>query len=490
MTIETKSSQNTARPTSGADAHHAKNKPGATGNSGQGAPGGFMAILASLDTSELAVVATPVTTGPALQAYAEGASALAATDGNGGSLKPALRGGPDGLRGLATDGDASGALDDANGKLLQDIPSDASATNLLLPTDTAATALPVVTELPPQASALLAQSLQWTVASTISPDEAKARDAGAAAPDIGLGVRLLNSSEAPQRTQIPGDLDEQFVKGPIAKDGMGSGVRLPSSSETPQRTQIPVDLDVQSTKESIAKGGKLYKDGAARPATVSATLAMSADITSQSDSRASVFLAAKITGQSQTPVTTALAMANTLAPTRRDESTCERSVFRSTVPDGGAMAQTYAPTAAGVQTHGAVEPPAPTDMYVAEKVAYWISNDVQNAEMKLDGIGTEPVEVSIRMQGNEAHIAFRTDEILARSALESASVHLKDLLQREGLVLSGVSVGTSGAGDSGDQERRSRQGLRQSVVVSQQPAGGDRITGTGRATRGALDLFV
>jgi len=447
MTIETKSSPNTSRPTSGADAHHAKSKPGAIGNSGQGAPGGFMAILASLDTSELAVA-----TDPALQADAAGA--LAATDGNRGGLKPALRGGPDGLRGLATDGEGSGAMDDAVGKLLQDIPSDASATNLPLPTDVDTTALPVATDLPPQASALLAQSLQWAAAPASSPEPGKSDQAAGGAAGMGLGIRSQLTAETPQRAQVLGDWGGE------------------------------------SAKESIAKAGRLQRDAVARQASVDAALAVPTDAASQPDSRVSAFLAAKLADQPATPMATALAMANTLAPTRRDESTRERSVFRSTVPDGGAMAQTYAPTAAGAQTPGAVEPPAPTDMYVAEKVAYWISNDVQNAEMKLDGIGTEPVEVSIRMQGNEAHIAFRTDEVLARSALESASVHLKDLLQREGLVLSGVSVGTSGAGDSGDQERRSRQGLRQSVVVSQQPAGGDRITGAGRATRGALDLFV
>ncbi len=460
MTIETKSSQNTSRPTSGADAHHARSKPGGAGSPGPGTPGGFMAILAALDTSELAVATTPGATDPTLQASAADANALAAMDGNRGGLKSALRGAPDGLCGLATDGDGSGALDpaaafdDAIGKLLQDIPPDVPATDSPMPTDTVAMALPVVAELPAQASALLAQSLQWTA--------------------------------APANSQEPGRLDQAAGAGP----SMGLGARSQLSVETPQRAQVLGDWDGQAAKEAIARTGRMQRDAAARQASADAALAAPVDAGGQPDARASAFLAAKLTEQPSTPMATAVAMANTLIPMRRDESTRERSVFRSTVPEGGAMAQTYAPAVPGAQGPGTVEPPAPTDMYVAEKVAYWISNDVQNAEMKLDGIGTEPVEVSIRMQGNEAHIAFRTDEVLARSALESASVHLKDLLQREGLVLSGVSVGTSGAGDSGDQERRSRQGSRQSVVVSQQPVGGDRIAGASRATRGALDLFV
>ena len=61
------------------------------------------------------------------------------------------------------------------------------------------------------------------------------------------------------------------------------------------------------------------------------------------------------------------------------------------------------------------------------------------AEMKLEGLGDSPVEVSISMNGNQAHVAFRTDEVQARDALENAGVQLKEMLQRDGVVLSGMS---------------------------------------------------
>jgi flagellar hook-length control protein FliK len=187
----------------------------------------------------------------------------------------------------------------------------------------------------------------------------------------------------------------------------------------------------------------------------------------------------------------ALAAASTSVPARRDDPSRERSVFRANASDGSTISQPYLPTASTTSVQTTPDAPTATDTLVADKVAYWISNDVQNAQMKLDGIGDKPVEVSIRMQGNEAHIAFRTDELQAQTALENASVHLKDLLQREGLVLSGVSVGGSGAGGAGEQERGSRQGMRQVVVTSVQAASGaDRNTGMSRVTGGALDLFV
>jgi flagellar hook-length control protein FliK len=190
------------------------------------------------------------------------------------------------------------------------------------------------------------------------------------------------------------------------------------------------------------------------------------------------------------PVAAALTTAVAATPGRREDMARERSVFRSNVPDATAPVQTYAPPNTNGIFTNAPAPVTSMETYVAEKVAYWISNDVQNAEMKLDGIGELPVEVSIRMHGNEAHIAFRSDELHARAALENASEQLKDMLQREGLVLSGVSVGTAGAGDAGSQERKSRQGARQAGVVSVQPAPTESVAGSRRSTGGALDLFV
>jgi flagellar hook-length control protein FliK len=187
----------------------------------------------------------------------------------------------------------------------------------------------------------------------------------------------------------------------------------------------------------------------------------------------------------------AAAVANVAAAvvSRREDQPRERSVFRSGTEETVApqAISTAAPT---LTVSSSPEVIAPTDAFVAEKVSYWISNNVQNAEMTLDGIGDRPVEVSIRMQGNEAHVAFRTDELQTRAALENASAHLKDMLQREGLVLSGVSVGTAGTGDSGAQNGQPRQGARQATVTTLQPLGGDLRGVSNRATSGGLDLFV
>jgi hypothetical protein len=201
-------------------------------------------------------------------------------------------------------------------------------------------------------------------------------------------------------------------------------------------------------------------------------------------------LIAKIVDETFVPITVTAFAASVLSPVRREDQIRERTVFRSTAEDGFTVGQTLTPTtgSAAVQYTSAMQM-AP-EVFIAEKVAYWISNDVQHAEMRLDGIGSDPVEVSIRMHGNEAHVAFRTDEWQARAALENASTHLKELLQREGLVLTGVSVENSGTGGAGDKQGRSRQGGRQTSVVSAVPMQADRGVVSRRVDGGSLDLFV
>jgi flagellar hook-length control protein FliK len=182
---------------------------------------------------------------------------------------------------------------------------------------------------------------------------------------------------------------------------------------------------------------------------------------------------------------------------KAEKSTSERTASALKTAEPG-----YSGTAFGVSTPdfsqpGAAAPITAPEMQVAEQVTYWVSQNVQNAELTLDGLGQSPVEVSISVQGKEAQINFRTDEAATRGVLEAASAHLKDLLQREGMVLSGVSVGTSGgrdaSGDSSGAARRARHAARQGAIAPLQ-VGGVTAPETGRRVAAgagrSVDLFV
>lgn len=102
-----------------------------------------------------------------------------------------------------------------------------------------------------------------------------------------------------------------------------------------------------------------------------------------------------------------------------------------------------------------------TEMHVAEQVSYWIGRGAQNAELEVEGLGEGPVKVSIELQGQEARVEFRADQAQTRQILQDSMPHLRELLEREGLVLSGLSVGSSGSERGAGQTGQGRQGSRQ-----------------------------
>jgi flagellar hook-length control protein FliK len=407
-----------------------------------------MAILASLDTSEVVTPTTGLLADGALPGNAPAATALAALARAAGALKGTRQTGD-----AASDVDPNATEGDL-GKFLQGSAADVAAVVAgALPTPGDDKLQP---DLAMDTSALLAQAAQWSAAPVADTESANPSVAAGGAANLVVAAKLPHMQARPEGATVAGT--------------------------------SPVG---DTTTELAGKVGKAQRDVFARLASVQAAMSAPAELGNPAADARQAQLLQKVSETPMAPIATALAAANTVAPARSEDSAKERSVFRSNASEGiSSVGQSYVPSASGASSIAAPDPVTPTDTYVAEKVAYWITNDVQNAEMKLDGIGDKPVEVSIRMQGNEAHIAFRSDELQARAALENASIHLKDMLQREGLVLSGVSVGTAGTGDSGGQERQSRQGTRQSGVVSVQPARADRAAGTGRVSGGALDLFV
>ncbi len=110
---------------------------------------------------------------------------------------------------------------------------------------------------------------------------------------------------------------------------------------------------------------------------------------------------------------------------------------------GDATAVTYAPQAAAPAVAASV----------AEKVHYWITRGVQNAQLQLDAFGGGSVEVRILVQGNEAQVEFRSDQPDARKMLQDSMAHLKDMLKGGGLELAGGFVGSSAQQGGGARER-------------------------------------
>lgn len=176
----------------------------------------------------------------------------------------------------------------------------------------------------------------------------------------------------------------------------------------------------------------------------------------------------------------------------------ERAVSKAMASDGGAggdgsLGLRASPAGSGTDTSAVIaDPSAPSfESVVADTVNYWVSQGIQNAELKLDGLGHEPVEVTISLKGDEASIGFRTDQPEIRQVLEGAAAQLKELLSSEGLVLSGLTIGTSAQQQgSGTQERRNRGEVRQVSLIRPEVVQGETPKRMSQSVGRAVDLFV
>ena len=134
--------------------------------------------------------------------------------------------------------------------------------------------------------------------------------------------------------------------------------------------------------------------------------------------------------------------------------------------------------------------PAAPDLAIAQRVHYWITRGVQNAELQLDALGGGSVDVRVSVQGNEALVEFRSDQPEARRMLQDAMPQLKDMLKSEGLLLSSGFVGTSA---QPDREARG-QGLdRPRGDGAQNKPDADALARSIQPTRSsgrAIDVFV
>jgi len=125
---------------------------------------------------------------------------------------------------------------------------------------------------------------------------------------------------------------------------------------------------------------------------------------------------------------------------------------------------------------------------ITEQVTYWLGENLKNAELTIDHAG-QPIEVRVSLAGNEAHVAFRSDQAQTRELLDASMGQLRELLRSEGLVLSGMSVDSQAAGDHGEKggdQPTGREGTAEVSVGAVEPTAPTRRILTDRS----VDLFV
>ena len=359
--------------------------------------------------------------------------------------------------------------------------------------------------LPPDASVLLAQNPNRAVKLEDS-DVAVLPDPGALAGVPGrmaVAPGLVDQADAlvaggraarePEKSTDKTDLVGAGRKPagfPVATDLAADTVTTPSDTSQ-HASNTPAMLRRADVDRAAQEAGTWSSAKATQARLNESRLAAEG---AQADWRATITAKGENMSVTGAPMANALgALSRGVAIERDADRPAPRPLF---VPAGSALAGSWAEpamsggspaTGATFAPHAATPVP---ETAVAEKLNYWISRGVQNAELQLDAFGGGSVEVSISVHGKEAQVEFRSDQPEARKLLQDAMPQLRDMLKTEGLELSGGFVGTSAQHDPGARERRSNaQGVRSSVVsVEAQVA--DGTPGLSRVPGRSVDLFV
>jgi flagellar hook-length control protein FliK len=181
--------------------------------------------------------------------------------------------------------------------------------------------------------------------------------------------------------------------------------------------------------------------------------------------------AASLSAQARTIQAATTEAAATVAAPRRAERSTERGSATGTLADpGSATAGASASSSASASSAWM----APVDAASAaasaggavladrmtEQVSWWLAQKSQGADVSLELAPGQTVSFSVQVQGNEAQIAFRSDQPEVRQMLGQAAAQLKDLFGQEGLLLSGVTVDAQSAGTQQRGEGEGRPDAR------------------------------
>ncbi|GAB4211771.1 MAG: hypothetical protein Fur007_02770 [Rhodoferax sp.] len=144
------------------------------------------------------------------------------------------------------------------------------------------------------------------------------------------------------------------------------------------------------------------------------------------------------------------------------------------------------------QASAAVAPDA-----VAETVSAWVMQGLHSAELRIDGLGDDTIDVRISLAGDQAQVDFRSDVPELRQLIEAAMPQLKERLAEQGLQLSASTVGWQGAAAQSGQGGAGQSGAGAQAGSTPSEAGPtlpERVAATRPSRPGeperALDLFV
>jgi flagellar hook-length control protein FliK len=287
----------------------------------------------------------------------------------------------------------------------------------------------------------------------------------------GLAGGLVAQTAHMDRAADRAEGSDADALGPLGAKGRGPQARWAGASTALAPASLAggqAGQGASSVASSTVAGGGAAQEGLV-PAGSASTAPVAPDMQGAAREGGVVNPLPSATHEASAPLQQALQAA--LQEQRGAAGTPAQPVARTT-PEGAVGMAPTPERAPGAADAAAPAPDASAlagEDAMAEQVAFWVNQNSQSAEMTLDRDG-QPMQVRVALSGNEAHVAFRSDQVQTREALDAGMAQLRELLQAQGLVLAGVTVGDgAGAGAGG------------AMPQSGQPGGEGR--GAGRAGR-------
>jgi flagellar hook-length control protein FliK len=125
---------------------------------------------------------------------------------------------------------------------------------------------------------------------------------------------------------------------------------------------------------------------------------------------------------------------------------------------------------------------------VGERVAVFVRDGVQSAELRVTPADLGPVTVRIDLSGTEASVAFTVAHADTREALQDALPRLRELLEANGIQLADASV--SGQGNARDDARGHGEGRAAGAASGAAEDARPAPTAHVAAPRGLVDIYA
>jgi len=94
----------------------------------------------------------------------------------------------------------------------------------------------------------------------------------------------------------------------------------------------------------------------------------------------------------------------------------------------------------------------------ASKILYFVQNGVQSAQLHLNPAHLGPLDVQIRMDGNQVNVALTSVHVETRHALEASLPQLRQMFGEQGIALGDVSVGARAFSNGSGAEQQQFSG--------------------------------